>query len=72
MVWGSDFPSEIVNAKELLAKDANNYFVIGTEDDFFDKKQRDKLIEGYKSLGFKISTYIGSHDINIQTLIDLT
>ncbi|MEJ6776184.1 MAG: hypothetical protein QNK85_02525 [Crocinitomicaceae bacterium] len=72
MVWGSDFPSEVTNAKELLAEDTNNYFVIGTEDEFFDAKQRDKLIEDYKSLGFKISTYIGPHDINIQTLIDLS
>ena len=72
IVWGSDFPTEVANAKELLAEDTNNYFVIGTEDKFFDKKQRDSLIEGYKTLGFKISTYIGPHDINIQTLIDLT
>jgi len=71
VVWGSDFPPEKKNAKEQLTGDTNNYLVIGTNDEYFDDKQRNKLIDHYKSLGFKISTYIGHHDIDTQTLIDL-
>jgi len=71
VVWGSDFPPEEKNAKELLIGDANNHLVIGNNDEYFDEKQQNKLIDDYKLLGFKISTYIGHHDIDTQTLIDL-
>jgi predicted esterase len=71
VIWASDFPPEEKNAKELLRGDTNNYLVIGNNDEYFDDKQRNKLIDDYKSLGFKISTYIGHHDIDSQTLINL-
>jgi predicted esterase len=71
VVWGSDFPPEEKNAKEQLTGDTTNYLVIGNNDEYFDDTQRSKLIDDYKSLGFKISTYIGHHDIDTQTLIDL-
>lgn len=71
VVWGSDFPPEEENVQERLAGDLNNYFVVGTEDEFFNDLQRNTLNNYYKSLGFKISTYIGHHDIDIKTLKDL-
>lgn len=71
IIWGSDFPPEEQNAIKLLSGDFNNYFVVGTQDEFFDDDQRNSLIEQYKSLGFKISTYIGHHDIDVKTLNDL-
>ena len=40
IVWGSDFPPEEKNASEILAGDLNNYFVVGTQDEFFDDNQR--------------------------------
>ncbi|MGB0915169.1 MAG: alpha/beta hydrolase [Crocinitomicaceae bacterium] len=71
IVWGSDFPPEEENVAERLKGDSNNHFVVGTEDEFFDEARRNELIEHYESIGFKISTYIGHHDIDVQTLIEL-
>ncbi|MCH2231088.1 MAG: hypothetical protein MK105_12155 [Crocinitomicaceae bacterium] len=71
IVWGSDFPSEEENVLERVKNDLNNHFVVGTQDEFFDEDRRNALISYYKSIGFKISTYIGPHDIDVQTLINL-
>ena len=70
IVWAADFPpDEKINADKLTGK--NNYFVIGSEDEFYSRNDQQQLMEEYQALGFKISPYIGMHDINETTLTNI-
>jgi len=68
IVWASDFPPEEKENTEQLI-DNQSHFIIGSNDEFYDSKGQEQLIDYYKSIGFKISTYIGTHDIHGDTLL---
>ena len=68
IIWGSDFPPEDKKKVEILVSDNENYFVIGSKDEYFNENKRNELIHEYKLLGFNISTYDGNHDIDIKTV----
>lgn len=67
IIWASDFPPDL-NESTKFKSESNNHFVLGTNDQFFDNQVQSNLIEVYNSIGFKISTYLGQHDIEEDTL----
>lgn len=71
IIWASDFPPDMESQIDQLKGDNGNYFVIGNEDEYFNEDQQNKLISLYKSVDFKISTYLGRHNIESVTLLQL-
>ena len=71
IIWASDFPPDMESQIDQLKGDNGNYFVIGNEDEYFNEDQQNKLISLYKSVDFKISTYLGRHNIESTTLLQL-
>ena len=71
IIWASDFPPDLESQIDQLKGDNGNYFVIGNEDEYFNEDQQNKLISLYKSVDFKISTYLGRHNIESTTLLQL-
>lgn len=71
IIWASDFPPDMEPQMDLLKGENQNYFVIGNEDEYFNKDQQNKLISLYKSADFKISTYLGRHNIDSSTLLQI-
>ncbi len=71
IIWASDFPPDMEPKMEQLKGGKENYFVIGNEDEYFNEEQQNKLISLYKSVDFKISTYIGRHNIELPILLQL-
>ena len=49
----------------------HSYFVIGSNDEYFDDKTQEELITYYTSIGFEIKRYNGKHDINMDTLTQI-
>ncbi len=71
IIWASDFPPDMEPRMEDLKGEKENHFVLGSEDEFFNSVQQNKLISLYKSVDFKISTYLGRHNIESSTLLQL-
>lgn len=71
IIWASDFPPDMEPKIEVLKGQTNNYFAIGNEDEYFNEEQQNKLISLYKSVDFKISPYLGRHNIDPEVLLQL-
>ena len=71
IIWASDFPPDMEPKMDQLIGEKENYFVIGNEDEYFNEEQQNKLISLYKSVDFKISTYLGRHNIESPILLQL-
>lgn len=73
IIWASVFPPDI--DKNQLFKNNNrnnkNVFVIGTEDAFFDTRQREEAVEFFRQLDFETVEFEGNHDIDEKTLCDI-
>jgi predicted esterase len=69
IIWASDFPREELKDKSLIINEQPNHFIVGNNDEIIKKIDQPELIRYYESIGFKISTYIGNHDINTETLL---
>ncbi|MDX2360909.1 MAG: hypothetical protein QNK23_08895 [Crocinitomicaceae bacterium] len=70
IVWASSFPpEEIDNAGRLM--NSSNHMLIGSDDELCNQEEQKILMEEYASYGFKISPYIGTHDINEITLTNI-
>lgn len=71
IIWASDFPPDMEPKMDQLKGELENYFVVGAEDEYFDNESKNKLISLYKSVDFKISTYLGPHEIDSKVLHQL-
>jgi predicted esterase len=69
IIWASVFPPDI-NLDFLINSFASreNYFVIGNKDIYFDEIKKQKTIEFYKFLNFKVVLFEGGHDIETNSL----
>ena len=67
IVWASDFPPD-EEWPANMQKESNNTLVIGNNDEFFTEESKNKVVKAYLSKGFEISDYIGTHDIEQNTL----
>ena len=65
IVWASDHP------KDSKIKKGNDYFIIGDQDEFIHSEIKEQMIKDYEAKGFRICSYIGTHDIDQETLNDL-
>ncbi|WP_107037921.1 alpha/beta hydrolase [Brumimicrobium mesophilum] len=73
ILWASAFPSDIStehNHAKMLK--SNNYFAIGSSDEFFEGKMV-KVNQFFDKQEFatKIKTFDGGHDIDIPTLLEI-
>lgn len=70
VLWACVFPpdlEQIMSASNVK----HSYFVIGSNDEYFDDKTQEELITHYTSIGFEIKRYNGKHDINMDTLTQI-
>lgn len=69
VIWASVFPPDLDLKEEILPTDSTkNYFVVGSEDEFYSKEKQQELLAFYKSKGFKTAFYDGKHDIEANTI----
>ena len=47
------------------------YFTIGSEDEFYDSKAQHELMQQYEEMGYNTLSYIGNHDIQNETLLNI-
>lgn len=66
--WGSAIPNDLDYnwLKKSLA--SINYFVLGNRDPYFNREEREKVLEEYINLDFKIIKYDGEHKMNTEVL----
>lgn len=61
IVWASVFPPDL--ALELQQTNQQHYFLVGSEDEYFDENQQAEQLHFYQSNGFKTIHYAGKHAI---------
>ena len=66
ILWASVFPPDL--EKPQINSNSNNYFVIGTEDEYYNAEARMSEMEFYQKIGFQTLQFTGKHDIEIGTL----
>jgi predicted esterase len=66
ILWASVFPPDL--EKPQINSNSNNYFVIGTEDEYYNAEARMSEMEFYQKIGFQTLQFAGKHDIEIYTL----
>lgn len=73
VIWASVFPPDIDKSRlfKKYKQDIKNVFVIGTNDLFFDAKQREEAVEFFRQLDFETVEFEGNHDIDEKTLCDI-
>jgi predicted esterase len=66
ILWASIFPPDL--KKPEIKSNSNNYFVIGSDDEYYDAEAQKKEIEFYEKLGFQTLQFVGKHDVEIKIL----
>lgn len=66
ILWASVFPPDLDKPKN--SENSENYFVIGTKDEFYNDEAQKTEINFYKKIGFRTQMFEGKHDIEINTL----
>lgn len=69
ILWASVFPPDLNQKNEVSNTDKQeNHFVLGNEDEYFDKIQQNDIISFYQSINFKTHIFKGKHNIDTATL----
>ncbi len=66
ILWASVFPPDL--EKPQINSNSNNYFVIGTDDEYYNAEAQKNEIEFYEKIGFQTLQFEGKHDIEIYAL----
>lgn len=66
ILWASIFPPDL--EKPEIKSNSNNYFVIGSNDEYYDAEAQITEIELYQKIGFKTLQFEGRHDVEIKIL----
>lgn len=69
-LWACVFPPDL-NMQVTGEVRIPSFFIIGSEDEFYDAPSQEKLIKFYTSNDYKIVQYEGKHDIDNETLLKL-
>jgi len=69
ILWASVFPPDI--EKPQLKSNKKNFFIIGTEDEFYNSEQQQNELINYQSNGFETIHFEGKHDIDFKILSDI-
>lgn len=65
--WASVYPPDL-KMDDISKLATKNTFVLGLNDPFFTKDDRDSLIQNYREMGIQTHLFDGIHDIELQTL----
>lgn len=69
IIWASVFPPDLDMKEWIKQSDQKeNFFILGTEDEFYTKDEQISTLGFYESLNFNCLTYQGKHDIHKETL----
>lgn len=66
ILWASVFPPDL--EKPQNTENTENYFIVGTKDEYLSDEQQNQEISFYRNLGFSTQKFEGKHDIEINTL----
>jgi predicted esterase len=69
ILWASVFPPDL--EKPENSNDSENYFVIGTEDEFYKTEAQKNEIAFYQKIGFQTLQFQGKHDIHNTTMLEI-
>ncbi len=67
VLWGSAFPPDITKEENNSFK-GEKYFVLGLQDEYFNKEIQKDVLALQMELGYTIIQYDGIHDIDISVL----
>ena len=69
IIWASVFPPDL-DIKEWIKQieQKENFFILGTEDEYYSKDEQISTLTFYESLNFNCLVYEGKHDIHKETL----
>lgn len=72
IIWASVFPPDL-NPHDLIKpnEQKTNYFVLGTEDEYYTEQNQKDTLDFYSKLNFNCLTYKGKHDIDSKTVQDV-
>lgn len=71
ILWGCVFPPDIEKEKIHSCGQGNDFFVLGTKDEYFDSEAQEKIKSFYESIQYSIVTFDGNHDIHLETLNEI-
>jgi predicted esterase len=71
ILWACVFPPDLHIEEEINFEPNKNYFVLGSEDQYFNETEQMNTIKFYKKKNFKIFQYSGNHSIDSILLNDL-
>ncbi len=71
ILWACVFPPDLHIEEEINFEPNKNYFVLGSEDQYFNETEQINTIKFYKKKNFKILQYYGNHSIEPSILNDL-
>ena len=71
ILWACVFPPDLHIEEEINFEPNKNYFVLGSEDQYFNEIEQKKTINFYRKMNFYITQYAGNHTINTSVLNDL-
>jgi predicted esterase len=66
ILWAAVFPPDIDAGSFPTKKPL--HFVLGTQDEYYQGEAAQQLLRHYQSMGFKVHTYAGKHDIDGEVL----
>jgi predicted esterase len=66
ILWASVFPPDL--EKPIIQSKYKNYFVIGTDDQFYNPEEQKSEMKLYQNIGFQTLQFNGKHDIEADTL----
>lgn len=68
IMWSSIFPPDIEIEKFIHPNEKRNFFVIGTNDEYFNEDSYNEAVLFYSHLNFEVKTFTGEHNIHSETL----
>ena len=71
ILWACVFPPDLHIEEEINFEPNKNYFILGSEDQYFNETEQNETIEFYKKRNFKILQYSGNHSIDSSLLNEL-
>lgn len=66
ILWATVFPPDVDAG--TFPKENPMHFVLGTEDEYYQGEEAQQLLRHYQSMGFKVHTFAGKHDIDGEVL----
>lgn len=74
VLWASVFPPDLdISLASSIFHESNNYFVVGSKDEYYNSENRNLLIQSLKDkqLHFNTKIFDGAHTIDDTTLIQI-